>query len=198
MDTYFSQAQARSLKPNTALQKTKIWRQQGKEAFSNARLKSKKRRAGVRKTSTVKAVCEGAKNFFIFSKKGLTNRVRYAIIHRLSGNPTQKASSLYRSGCGADGSALPWGGRGRWFKSSHSDQKSGIERFPIFILFYTTSPEYTYKISKNSTESENAIGAVFSALLHSFLKGVTQFAAQICVMPLFFIMLAIFLVTRRI
>ena len=26
------------------------------------------------------------------------------------------------SGCGADGSALPWGGRGRWFKSSHSDQ----------------------------------------------------------------------------
>ena len=27
------------------------------------------------------------------------------------------------SGCGADGSALPWGGRGRWFKSSHSDQR---------------------------------------------------------------------------
>ena len=26
------------------------------------------------------------------------------------------------SGCGAVGSALPWGGRGRWFKSSHSDQ----------------------------------------------------------------------------
>ncbi len=25
------------------------------------------------------------------------------------------------SGCGAVGSALPWGGRGRWFKSSHSD-----------------------------------------------------------------------------
>ena len=28
-----------------------------------------------------------------------------------------------------------WGGRGRWFKSSHSDQKSGVVRFPIFILF---------------------------------------------------------------
>ena len=26
------------------------------------------------------------------------------------------------SGCGADGSALPWGGRGRGFKSRHSDQ----------------------------------------------------------------------------
>ena len=136
MDTYFSQAQARSLKPNTALQKTKIWRQQGKEAFSNARLKSKKRRAGVRKTSTVKAVCEETKNFFIFSKKGLTNRVRYAIIHRLSGNPTQKASSLYRSGCGADGSALPWGGRGRWFKSSHSDQiKEALTARLVLLLF---------------------------------------------------------------
>ena len=32
---------------------------------------------------------------------------------------------------------VAWGGRGRWFKSSHSDQESGIERFPIFffILF---------------------------------------------------------------
>ena len=28
------------------------------------------------------------------------------------------------SGCGAGGSALPWGGRGRKFKSCHSDQKS--------------------------------------------------------------------------
>ena len=26
------------------------------------------------------------------------------------------------SGCGAVGSALPWGGRGRKFKSCHSDQ----------------------------------------------------------------------------
>ena len=30
------------------------------------------------------------------------------------------------SGCGAVGSALPWGGRGRWFKSSHSDQISTV------------------------------------------------------------------------
>ena len=33
------------------------------------------------------------------------------------------------SGCGADGSALPWGGRGRWFKSSHSDQIQIIRTF---------------------------------------------------------------------
>ena len=29
------------------------------------------------------------------------------------------------SGCGADGSALEWGSRGRWFKSSHSDHVEG-------------------------------------------------------------------------
>ena len=28
------------------------------------------------------------------------------------------------SGCGAVGSALPWGGRGRKFKSCHSDQEN--------------------------------------------------------------------------
>ena len=28
-----------------------------------------------------------------------------------------------KSGCGAGGSALPWGGRGRKFKSCHSDQR---------------------------------------------------------------------------
>ena len=46
-------------------------------------------------------------------KKHLTPRIECAIIIRL-----ERAS-----GCGAVGSALPWGGRGRWFKSSHSDQK---------------------------------------------------------------------------
>ena len=36
------------------------------------------------------------------------------------------------SGCGAVGSALPWGGRGRWFKSSHSDQ----EKARVSVLFW--------------------------------------------------------------
>ena len=35
---------------------------------------------------------------------------------------------LSRPGCSADGSALEWGSRGRWFKSSHSDQKSSISQ----------------------------------------------------------------------
>ena len=41
------------------------------------------------------------------------------------------------TGCGAVGSALPWGGRGRKFKSCHSDQikpKTNVFGF-IFMLF---------------------------------------------------------------
>ena len=44
-------------------------------------------------------------------KKFLQSPPRCAIITRLI------------TGCGADGSALEWGSRGRWFKSSHSDHK---------------------------------------------------------------------------
>ena len=43
-------------------------------------------------------------------------------------------SSRKKSGCGAAGSALPWGGRGRKFKSCHSDQtKIGDKRKNAFI-----------------------------------------------------------------
>ena len=40
------------------------------------------------------------------------------------------------TGCGADGSALPWGGRGRGFKSRHSDQlnKKSLRNQALFIL----------------------------------------------------------------
>ena len=45
-------------------------------------------------------------------------------------------SAIYVSGCGAVGSALPWGGRGRKFKSCHSDQNSvEIARFLHYFLF---------------------------------------------------------------
>ena len=40
------------------------------------------------------------------------------------------------SGCGAVGSALPWGGRGRTFKSCHSDQNRRFNRTSDFSLFY--------------------------------------------------------------
>ena len=38
------------------------------------------------------------------------------------------------SGCGAVGSALPWGGRGRKFKSCHSDQEKHRKQ-PFSMLF---------------------------------------------------------------
>ena len=42
---------------------------------------------------------------------------------------------LIRPGCSADGSALEWGSRGRWFKSSHSDQENRGRRKtpPVFL-----------------------------------------------------------------
>ena len=53
------------------------------------------------------------------SKKGLTEQKLCAIITPLS---RRQRDPRLVSGCGADGSALPWGGRGRKFKSCHSDQ----------------------------------------------------------------------------
>ena len=43
---------------------------------------------------------------------------------------------MRQSGCGAAGSALPWGGRGRKFKSCHSDQNRRFNRTSDFSLFY--------------------------------------------------------------
>ena len=41
------------------------------------------------------------------------------------------------SGCGAVGSALPWGGRGRRFKSCHSDQNTEYATACSVFLFWT-------------------------------------------------------------
>ena len=53
-------------------------------------------------------------------KNRLTNFLRCDII--LFTDENTKYPINQRSGCGAVGSALPWGGRGRGFKSRHSDQ----------------------------------------------------------------------------
>ena len=49
--------------------------------------------------------------------------------------PKYRKSNQHVSGCGAVGSALPWGGRGRKFKSCHSDQKRRFAR--VSFLFST-------------------------------------------------------------
>ena len=48
--------------------------------------------------------------------------------------------SCKSSGCGAVGSALDWGSRGREFKSRHSDQllRVKVERFWLLIVFIAT------------------------------------------------------------
>ena len=66
----------------------------------------------------------------VFFRKTLTSGKEYDIIPGVDKSNTT-------SGCGAVESALPWGGRGRWFKSSHSDQikpKTFVFGF-IFMLF---------------------------------------------------------------
>ena len=64
---------------------------------------------------------DNLRNYKKKSKLGLTNGLECGIILSVEASLTCGSTS----GCGADGSALPWGGRGRWFKSSHSDQFGG-------------------------------------------------------------------------
>ena len=47
------------------------------------------------------------------------------------------------SGCGAVGSALPWGGRGRKFKSCHSDQEKHRKQ-PFSVLFSFVFSGFSY------------------------------------------------------
>ena len=80
-----------------------------------------------------------------------------------------------RSGCGAAGSALPWGGRGRKFKSCHSDQLNEQRKLLVFLCFIKLLGHFeaTFKMP------------CFYALLRSFLRCVTQFVTQKCVTHLF-------------
>ena len=50
---------------------------------------------------------------------------------------------LKLSGCGAVGSALPWGGRGRKFKSCHSDQEKHRKQ-PFSMLFSFVFSGFSY------------------------------------------------------
>ena len=68
-------------------------------------------------------------NVQLFLEKPLTFAFFRAIIAESSTDDV--------SGCGAVGSALPWGGRGRKFKSCHSDQiKPKTNRFRLYFLHF--------------------------------------------------------------
>ena len=82
------------------------------------------------------------------------------------------------SGCGAVGSALPWGGRGRWFKSSHSEKTEAPQsKCSAELLFFLFAKRVVQKVkftgadiflaviylSENSLDS-NIAGGVFSPI----------------------------------
>ena len=56
------------------------------------------------------------------------------------------------------GSALPWGGRGRKFKSCHSDQKSRI----ILIRLFLSKPQVWHIITTQSWISSVPLGCISS------------------------------------
>ena len=72
-----------------------------------------------------------------------------------------------QSGCGAAGSALPWGGRGRKFKSCHSDQMGN------FLVAHFSLYNKVLAILALFQNAQNG------CLLRRVFKGVTQFATQI-------------------
>ena len=64
-----------------------------------------------------------------------------------------------RSGCGAVGSALPWGGRGRKFKSCHSDQNKAVGHLPNgFIFISAMCLEVAVEITPCAAGSEGGRG----------------------------------------
>ena len=68
-----------------------------------------------------------------FTKISLVDKL-IEIAFRRKQDASFKAVNYGENIFAAAGSALPWGGRGRKFKSCHSDQKSGVVRFPIFLI----------------------------------------------------------------
>lgn len=86
------------------------------------------------------------RNAFLFADLPISQIVFYAIID----NPEKTCYNYLcwcaestLSGCGAVGSVLPWGGRGRPFKSGHSDQNqhavSKIFRNCVFCFVWENS-----------------------------------------------------------
>ena len=93
------------------------------------------------------------RNTFLFVDLSISQIVFYAIID----NPEKTCYNYLcwcaestLSGCGAVGSVLPWGGRGRPFKSGHSDQNqhavSKIFRNCVFCFVWGNTREICNKI----------------------------------------------------
>ena len=83
------------------------------------------------------------------------------------------------SGCGAVGSALPWGGRGRKFKSCHSDQENGRIISFRFSLFYKgfshfLSVEKPYCLALQLNFKKGYFWGLVHTLVHTFKKSLSR------------------------
>ena len=56
-------------------------------------------------------------------------------------------------GCSADGSALEWGSRGRWFKSSHSDQNAESVMISAFSFLFSSEKQRAWFLKKKEESS---------------------------------------------
>ena len=110
-----------AMKAPRAADRTAFWLSEGTRLAADMILKEKMNQMCKKTRITLDLTGFLCYNNWAFEKMNLAERHRCII--------------KYRSGCGAVGSALPWGGRGRWFKSSHSDQKTEIVRSPFFFAF---------------------------------------------------------------
>ena len=105
------------------------------------------------------------KNFDIFSKKVLTNQFYRDII-----------ICVGWLGVAQIGSALPWGGRGRRFKSCHSDQSKGFVVRNRAFYFFPSAHEHL-KTSKGFSGYFVLKTGIFT-YLDAYKSGVHSFLAD--------------------
>lgn len=68
---------------------------------------------------------------------------------------SKKAYDL--SGCGAVGSALDWGSRGRKFKSCHSDHKDSFLAVLFYFAFYFWLSSAKFPLTQKARESRKLL-----------------------------------------
>ena len=87
---------------------------------------------------------------------------------------SKKAYDL--SGCGAVGSALDWGSRGRKFKSCHSDQKDSFSAVLFYFAFYFRLSEAKFSLTQKARENRKLLALQY--LLQYFLMQNTEKAGH--------------------
>lgn len=80
------------------------------------------------------------------------------------------------SGCGAVGSALDWGSRGRKFKSCHSDHKDSFLAVLFYFAFYFWLSSAKFPLTQKARENRKLLA--LQHLLQYFLLQNTEKAGH--------------------